>query len=182
MKPMRALALRYARMRFGQTPEPMQLWAEHGGVFWSFAAEEMVVERTFRALPTAVRHLATLKAASSMDCPWCLDFGSNLAAGEGLTEDKLRDLHRWRESAAYDDDERMALEYAEQMTATPVVVDEALKARLRDRFGVKGLVELTAIVALENQRSRFNKAMGVLPQGWSRVCALPTPADAAVHG
>ena len=174
MKPMRWIALRYARVRFGKVPEPMQAWAKHGGVFWAFAVEESILEPTFRAAPKRLQHLAVLKAASIVDCPWCLDFGSHVSLRSGLSEEKLRDLHEWRNSNVYDDDERLVLAYAEDLSASPVVVDETLTEKLRERLGEKALVELTALVAIENQRSRFNKAMGVMPQGWSRVCALPT--------
>lgn len=178
IRPMRRAALAYARLRYGKVPEPLVAWSAHGGVFWTLSTTESMVEATWRAVPRNLRNLAVLKAASSMDCPWCLDFGSHLAGKGGLSEAKLRDLHRWRDSDAYDDDERLVLAYAEQMTATPVAVDDELLAALRARLGQKGLVELTAFVALENLRSRFNRSMGVLPQGWSRVCALPTPAAA----
>ena len=176
---MRWAAMRYAHLRFGKEPEPMTRWAEHGGVFWAWSVSESIVEMSWRSLPTNLRMLATLKSASTIDCPWCLDFGSHLSAKSGLDEAKLRDLHRWRESDAYDDVERDVLAYAESMTTTPVDVDDARTERLRGRLGEKVLVELTALVALENQRSRFNAAMGVLPQGWSRVCALPTPGSTA---
>jgi len=166
----------YARLRYGKVPEPLSRWAEHGGVFWAWSLEETLVEATWRSMPRRLRDLAVLKAASSVDCPWCLDFGSHVGAAGGLREEQLQDLHRWRESTAYDEDERDVLAFAEGISATPVMVDDALVTRLRSRHGEKGLVELTALVALENQRSRFNAAMGVLPQGWSRVCALPTSA------
>jgi AhpD family alkylhydroperoxidase len=157
-------------------PEPLTKWADHGGVFWAWSIEESLVEATWRTLPRSLRNLAVLKSASTIDCPWCLDFGSHLSEIGGLDAAKVQDLHRWRESSAYDALERDVLEYAEQMSTTPVSVDDALRERLQERLGMKALVELTAYVALENQRSRFNAAMGVLPQGWSRVCALPTPA------
>ena len=176
---MRWVAMRYARLRFGKEPEPMTRWAEHGGVFWAWSVSESIVELSWRSLPINLRMLATLKSASTIDCPWCLDFGSHLSERSGLEEAKLRDLHQWRRSDAYDDVERDVLAYAEGMTTTPVDVDDALTERVRSRLGEKGLVELTALVALENQRSRFNAAMGVLPQGWSRVCALPTPGPGA---
>jgi AhpD family alkylhydroperoxidase len=176
---MRRLALGYARLRYGKTPDPLVTWSEHGGVFWTWSTLESMVEASWRTVPRNLRNLAVVKAASSLDCPWCLDFGSHLARKGGLSEAKLRDLHRWRESEAYDEDERLVLAYAEQVSSTPVAVDDELVAALRDRLGEKGLVELTAYLALENMRSRFNRAMGVLPQGWSRVCALPTPAPAA---
>ena len=175
VRPLRWAALRYARLRFGKAPEPMTRWAEHAGVFWAWSAEETIAEASWRTLPKNLRLLATLKSASTIDCPWCLDFGSHLSEKSGVAEDKLRDLHSWRRSSAYDDLERDVLAYSEALSATPIQVDDSLTTRLRERLGEKGLVELAALIALENQRSRFNAAMGVLPQGWSRVCALPTP-------
>ena len=176
VRPFRRVAMRYARVRYGKVPEPMARWAEHAGVFWAWSVEESIVEASWRTLPSNLQTLAELKSASTIDCPWCLDFGSHIGERRGIGEAKLRDLHRWQASDAYDDAERDVLAFAEGMTATPVDVDDALTQRLRQRLGEKGLVELAALIALENQRSRFNAAMGVLPQGWSRVCALPTPA------
>ena len=179
MKPVRRLARTYARLRYGKVPEPLDRWYAHGGVFWAWSTLETLVEGTWRTLPPPLRNLAVLKAASVVDCPWCLDFGSAVSGKAGLSEDKLRALHAWRDSTVFDDDERLVLSYAENASATPVVVDEELVAALTSRFGEKGVVELTAVIALENQRSRFNASLGVLPQGWSRVCALPTPASSS---
>ena len=64
----------------------------------------------------------------------------------------------------------MALEYAERMTYTGQKVDDALFARLKDHFSEPQIVELTAAIALENFRSKFNPALGVESQGF---CLLP---------
>ena len=52
--------------------------------------------------------------------------------------------------------ERVALEYTERMTITGEKVDEALFARLRAQFDEAQIVELTACIAIENFRSKFN--------------------------
>lgn len=174
MKPIRRLALAYARLRYGKVPEPLEHWYPHGGVFWTWSTMESMVEATWRTLPAALRELAVLKTASVVDCPWCLDFGSAVIAKHGISPDKVRQLHDWRSSGVYDEDERLVLDYAEQLGGTPAVVEDTLVAALRCRLGEKGFIELTAAIALEHQRSRFNKAVGAMPQGWSRVCALPT--------
>ncbi len=62
--------------------------------------------------------------------------------------------------------ERDALEYAEKMTITGEKVSEELWARLRGHFTEPQLVELTAAVALENFRSKFNVPLGVEAQGF----------------
>ena len=83
---------------------------------------------------------------------------------------KLGDLDRWRESRAFSELERVALDYAERMTYTGQKVDDALFARLREHFNEAQIVELTAAIALENFRSKFNPALGVESQGF---CLLP---------
>ena len=83
---------------------------------------------------------------------------------------KLAELGGWRESRAFSALERVALEYAERMTYTGQKVDEELFARLRAQFSEPQIVELTAAIALENFRSKFNPALGVEAQGF---CLLP---------
>ena len=88
----------------------------------------------------------------------------------GATDDKIRQVPTWRESALFSDLERLALEYAERMTITGEKVTAELFARLRAHLDEAQIVELTAAVALENFRSKFNVPLGVEAQGF---CMLP---------
>jgi alkylhydroperoxidase family enzyme len=72
----------------------------------------------------------------------------------------------WREAGVFSDMERAALEYAERVTYTDQKVDDALFARLRTHFNDAQLVELTAAIALENFRSKFNPSLGIEAQGF----------------
>lgn len=83
---------------------------------------------------------------------------------------KLEAAAKWRESTCFGERERLALEYAEAMTITGRGVNDALFARLRARYAENEIVELTAAIALENFRSKFNPALGVEGQGF---CLLP---------
>jgi len=62
------------------------------------------------------------------------------------------------------------LAYAEAMTVTGQKVTDELFAEVRRHFSEAQVVELTAAVALENFRSKFNVALGVESQGF---CVLP---------
>lgn len=77
---------------------------------------------------------------------------------------------KWRESQMFSEAERVALDYAERITITSERVDDALFARLREHFSEAQIVELTAAIAFENFRSKFNPALGVEAQGF---CPLP---------
>ena len=85
----------------------------------------------------------------------------------------MREVPRWRESDVFTPLERDVMEYAEAMSVTPPTVTDELSHRLQEALGVKAVVELTQLVALENMRSRFNSAAGLQSQGFSDVCELP---------
>jgi len=84
----------------------------------------------------------------------------------GADEEKIRQVPTWRASGLFSDTERAALEYAEQMTITGEKVSDELWARLRSHFSEAQMVELTAAVALENFRSKFNVPLGIEAQGF----------------
>jgi alkylhydroperoxidase family enzyme len=84
----------------------------------------------------------------------------------GAEEDKVREVPTWRESRRFSATERAALEYAEAMTITGQKVSDDLFARLKTIFDDGQIVELTAAVALENFRSKFNVPLGVESQGF----------------
>jgi alkylhydroperoxidase family enzyme len=84
----------------------------------------------------------------------------------GASDDKIRQVPTWRESSLFSPLERDALEYAERMTVTGEKVTDELFARLRGHFSEAQVVELTAVVALENFRSKFNPPLGIEAQGF----------------
>jgi alkylhydroperoxidase family enzyme len=87
-------------------------------------------------------------------------------------------LPDYRNSGLFSEMERLVLEYADAMTHTPVEVSDVLFARLREKFTDAQLVELTATIAWENYRARFDHAFGIEAEGFSEgsFCALPVAA------
>ena len=83
--------------------------------------------------------------------------------------EKLAEVATWRDSKLFSEAERVALEYAECITYTDRQVDDALFARVKQHFTEAQIVELTAAVALENFRSKFNPALGIEAQGFCMV-------------
>ena len=79
-------------------------------------------------------------------------------------------LADWRSSMLYTDSERVALEYGQRMPITGQSVDDAFYAQLAQHFDDAQIVELTASIAMENFRSKFNVPLQVEAQGF---CPLP---------
>jgi alkylhydroperoxidase family enzyme len=98
-----------------------------------------------------------------------------VSRAHGVTEEQLADLPRYEDSAAFNEDEQLVCDLAVEMAKTPVEISPELTARLRRRFDEAQLVELTATIAWENYRARFNRVFDVGPVGFSAgaVCAVP---------
>jgi AhpD family alkylhydroperoxidase len=130
-----------------------------------------------------LKDLAATRVATRVGCQFCIDIGSALGRQAGVTEEQLRDFHNYRTSPLFSDEERVVMEYAEELTKEQVQVPEELFARLRDHFDEAQIVELTAAIAIENFRARFNNALDVEPAGFSEGLFCPVPdglATAAV--
>jgi len=84
----------------------------------------------------------------------------------GATEDKVKAVAEAATSPLFSEVERAAIAYAEAMTITGQRVSDELFARVRKHFTEAQIVELTAAVALENFRSKFNVALGIEAQGF----------------
>jgi len=94
-----------------------------------------------------------------------------------VTDEKLEALADYENSAALSEQERTVLRYADAMTATPVEVSDELFDRLREWFDETQLVELTAAIAWENCRARFDHAFGAESEGFSEGAFCPVPAS-----
>lgn len=83
--------------------------------------------------------------------------------------EKLAEVTDWRGSKLFSEAERLALEYAERITYTDRKVDDALVDGLKQHFTDAQIVEMTAAIAMENFRSKFNPPLGIEAQGFCMV-------------
>jgi AhpD family alkylhydroperoxidase len=183
LDPPRSLVYRltewYSRRRWGVVADPAAAMGHNPRVLISNARFEMSVDKWHRLDPT-LKHLAEMAASVAIGCSWCVDFGYWIGTSQGVDPAKLRDVPRWRDSGVYTDLERQVLAYAEAMTATPPAVTDEMVADLRRELDDAALVELTMMIAVENQRSRFNSALGLHSQGFQDRCEIPeVPARVA---
>ena len=87
-------------------------------------------------------------------------------------------LGDYRKNPVFSLRERLALELAERMTYTSKRVTDRFFSRLKESFTDEELVELTAVIALENFRSKFNPVFGIEANNF---CPLPAVQEAAAQ-
>ncbi|WP_424213303.1 carboxymuconolactone decarboxylase family protein [Streptomyces sp. BI20] len=165
----------WSRRDFGKVLEPGLAYGHNTRVLSTYFAMERSVAK-WDALDGELKQLAVLAAAVRLNCSWCVDFGYWESHERGLSKERIEAVPRWRETeGVYGERELLVMEYAEAMTATEPEVHEELAHRVIAELGEAAYVELTAIVGLENWRSRANRAFGLTSQGFSTACAVPSP-------
>lgn len=87
-------------------------------------------------------------------------------------------LGDYKKSPLFAEREKLALELCERMTYTNKRVTDKFFNRLKKHYSEEELVELAAIIALENFRSKFNPVFAVESQGF---CPLPAVKEVAAH-
>jgi AhpD family alkylhydroperoxidase len=178
--PLLRAAYWYAKRRYGAVPEPLTVLARHRKLLMAGARHELAAEKASKVLPSNIRELVVYRTAQQVGCSWCVDFGAMLQKHEGLDIERLRQIDDHETSPAYSRQERLAIAYADAMSATPPRATDEQVAELVEEFGQQGVLELTYQIGLENMRARINSALDIRDQGFTSgdACRIPVPADA----
>ena len=78
----------------------------------------------------------------------------------GLSDEKLLAV-RGDDFSIFNDTERLVIELADAMAATPCNISDDLYSRLRGQFSEEQLMELSAQIAFEHFRARLNRVFDV---------------------
>lgn len=167
------------RKKYGQVLMPGLLWGRSPKVFMAVALLYGALDRKRSPLHPTLRSLVTVRVSQINWCRFCVDLNSLTLAKRAGSMKKVEALEGWRVSDAFDDEERVALEYTEAVTITDRHVSDELMARLRQHFDEDAIVELTGLIAFQNLSSKFNSALDVPAQGFCRLPAREKTADLA---
>ena len=104
-----------------------------------------------------------------------MDINAAVGGERGLSREKIDAALgiRSADEAALSTRERLALEHADRVSATPVDVPDDFFARLAAEFSEREIVELTATIAHENYNSKFNRPLRIEA---NQFCTIPLPS------
>lgn len=85
----------------------------------------------------------------------------------------LQGLTNLTEIPSFSEREKLALEYAKCVSASPLAFPAPLIAALKNHFSERELVILASTAAQVNYWARLLQALGVPPAGFSDSCELP---------
>ena len=78
----------------------------------------------------------------------------------GLTDEKLRAV-LGDDLSIFNEVERLVIELADAMVTAPANISDDLYTRLRKQFSEEQLMQLSAQIAFENYRARWNRVFDV---------------------
>ena len=90
-----------------------------------------------------------------------MDINAAVGRKVGLSREQVDAALGRTDGATLPERERLALEYADRVSATPVDVPDAFFARLAAVFSEREIVELTAHIAHENYSAKSNRPLRV---------------------
>jgi alkylhydroperoxidase family enzyme len=89
-----------------------------------------------------------------------MDINAAVGGKAGLSREKMEAALGMKESSNLPERERIALAYADRVSATPVDVPDAFFADLQRLFSDREIVELTVHIAHENYNVSFLPILG----------------------
>src|SRR5215813_1677899 len=102
-----------------------------------------------------------------------MDINAAVGGKAGLSPETIEAALGIKESHDLSERERIALEYADRVSATPVDVPDEFFAKLRRLFSEREIVELTAHIAHENYNAKSNRPLRVDANNFCET--LPQP-------
>ena len=101
-----------------------------------------------------------------------MDINAAVGGKAGLTRATIEAALGMSDSNDLSERERVALEYADRVSATPVDVPDGFFATLHRLFSEREIVELTAHIAHENYNAKSNRPLRVVANNF---CDIPLP-------
>jgi alkylhydroperoxidase family enzyme len=99
-----------------------------------------------------------------------MDINAAVGGKAGVSREQIEAALGVRDGTELSERERLALEYADRVSATPVDVPDEFFARLRSLFSEREIVELTGHIAHENYNAKSNRPLRVEA---NNLCEIP---------
>ena len=101
-----------------------------------------------------------------------MDINAAVGGKAGLSREQIAVALGMRASSHVSERERIALEYADRVSVTPVDVPDEFFAHVRRLFSEREIVELTAHIAHENYNAKSNRPLRIEANNF---CEMPLP-------
>ena len=144
----------------GEGGDAVQLWSlrpEMG------AAVNRLVDAAYNKsiLPVRVREAARMRIAQLNDCTVCLAFRADSVKAQGLTEEFYCHVGVHDDGTSFDEQERLAMEFAERFALDHLSIDDSFVNRLQESFTDPEILDLTICLSAFLGLGRTLRVLGI---------------------
>lgn len=142
---------------------------------FSSAVLELMIANGKKDLNERILKLVRIQCSFNVSCPFCIDMNSFQYEKLGISEEEMKGLTGKidiNSISTLTNKERLAIEYARQITETPVKITEEFIEVLKSEFTEREILILSSTAAQVNYWARMIKALGVPAAGFSNKCEI----------
>jgi AhpD family alkylhydroperoxidase len=142
----------------GEGGDAVQIWSLQPELG---AAATRLVDAAYNKsiLPVRVREAARMRVAQLNDCTVCLSFRADKVRAQGLDEDFYCAVGS--ADGEFNEQERLAVEYAERFAVDHTSIDDEFMERLRTSFTDPEIFDLTVCLSAFLGLGRTLRALGI---------------------
>lgn len=136
---------------------------------------ESLVAHEEGAVTKRLLQLIRMQVSIKASCPFCIDMNSNAYEENNITNEEIESLQGLKpieEVTSFAKTERIALNYTNSLTMTPISIDSALVNQLVETFTEREVVVIVSTIAQVNFWTRILQGFGIAPEGFTKNCAI----------
>jgi AhpD family alkylhydroperoxidase len=161
-----------SRLALGRRLNPIKVQAHAPRAMLASFLSNLILGSGRWALGRDLLQLVRIRVAARNGCPFWIDINAAVGGRAGLSRETIEAALGVKESRNLSERERIALEYADRISAIPVDVPDEFFANLARLFSEREIVELTAHIAHENYNAKSNRPLRVEANNF---CEIPAP-------
>jgi alkylhydroperoxidase family enzyme len=148
---------------------PPRLLAWYPKAAFSSGVMEALVAHSDKNLSARMLKLVRMQASFSAACPFCIDMNSQRFHEYDINQQELaaiQGLISAEDVTTFTERERLALRYAQLISATPLNFQDEIMQQIKAAFTEREIVILATTAAQVNYWARLIQALGAPPAGF----------------
>src|SRR5262245_57025757 len=139
------------RLALGRPLNPTKVQAHVPRAMLASFLSNMIFGSGRWAIGRNLVQMVRIRVAARNGCTFGMDINAAVGGKAGLSWEQIEAALSMKESCNLSERERIALEYADRVSATPVEVPDEFFANLQRLFSEREIVELTAHIAQDRK-------------------------------
>lgn len=167
--------INFAEYKVKKTLMPARILTWYPKAAFSSAVFESLITHEDKGISKRLLKLIRLQVSLLVTCPFCVDMNISDYKEDNITEEEIRALQgklNIEDLKTFTANEKTALKYAHELTATPVTVNPKTVLQMKEIFNERQFVIIASTIAQVNYWSRMIKGFGIEPVGCSTECRM----------